>query len=254
MAQFRQNFASVATTINSPASITPVLPVASTPGTTLMIVCAVLGAPSITPPVGWNVVLNNVAASIAIGIFTLPNNTGNISSVPITISSTNGGAVAAIFEIIGANPILVDVTGTQNSGSSNSYGNIALAATNLSQELFLYAAASVNNTFTPSNSSDWGAALVNLACTGATTNMLLAVFMEVNPIGVTPTIGGGYSVSVSNQQAIARFQIPGSIVTARNLIAGQGGVYVGAGGNPAGTLQVPQGQGTGSFYSGSTGG
>lgn len=247
--QFNQ-IATAASAAASPTSITPSLPNPSGAGNSLILAVVATGTPTITPPTGWTVIQNNVApAGLAVALFILPGalNTG-IQSVAVTLTATLGGAVAALFET-NATTLSLDTSGTQN-GTGTSYGNIGLSGTAQFQQLLFYVCGFAAATLTPSNTTVWSGAVGTAVSTNGTPNAQIACFFQVTANIRSSTIGGSFSASVVNQEDIARFFIPGSDAATNNPT----GVYVGAGGNPAGSLQVPQQQGIGNFYSGSTGG
>jgi len=248
----RQAPATAASSAAGPSSIAPSLGAASQPGDTLLLAVVNTNASgTITTPAGWTAIQSNIGPTgLDVGLFLLPGalNSG-IQSVTVTLGGTTGGAVAALFNFIGASPITLDTSAIQ-SATSNSYANLALAATSQYGELLFYVCGFAAATLTPSNSADWSGAIGTAVSTSGAPNAQIACFWQVTPKGITPTIGGGLSASVLNQQAIARFFIPGSNVSP----AGPGeATFIGAGGNPAGSLQVPQPQAPGNFFSGTTG-
>jgi|SRR5215469_2929178 len=247
----------------SPTSIAPSLTNPSKAGNSLLLVVVATGTPTITTPAGWTAIQNNVApAGLAVGLFTLQGLQNNgLQSVTVTITATAGGAVAVLIEFNGTPTLTLDVSGTQ-SATSNSYGNIALAATSQINELLFYVCGFAAATLTPSNSADFSGAIGTAVSTNGTPNAQVACFFENTQKGVTPTIGGSLSASVVNQQDIARFSIAGSVVP---TIGVNGASFVGQSLNPPGIAAgatatqpivvgtAPQPIGQGNFFSGTTG-
>jgi len=248
----RQTPATAASSAAGPSSITPALGVASQAGDTLLLaVVNTNTGGTITTPAGWTAIQSNVGPTgLDVGLFLLPGiqNPG-ITSVVVALGGTLGGAVAALFDFVGAAPIGLDATATQ-SATSNSYANLALAATAQYTQLLFYVCGFAAATLTPSNSADWSGAVGTAVSTTGAPNAQIACFFQITPDDPVPTIGGGLSASVVNQQDIARFNIPGSQV---DTVGPGGATFVGTNNNPAGSLQVPQPIAPGNFFSGTTG-
>lgn len=202
----------------SPASISPALAAASTPGNCLILVVCVTGtAVSITTPAGWTLIQTaTIAATLSVAMFVLPNNVGGITSVAVTVTATGGGAAAAIFEFTGQGPTATVESSANTTATSNSYANPGLSPlVPAANELMFYAIGLAAATVTPANSSEWSSVVGAAVSTSGTPNAQIACFWG-NPydpgIGVVlapPTfnsvIGGSLSASVAHGQVGARF-------------------------------------------------
>jgi hypothetical protein len=219
----------------------------------LLLAVVVTGTtPSITTPAGWTAIQNNVAPTgLACGLFLLngPGNVG-ITGVTVTVGGSGGGAVAALFNFIGASPATVDASGTQN-GTGTSYSNFTVGVALPAGELLFYMVGFAAATLTPSNNAAWSGVLGAVVSTNGTPNAQLGCFIVFNSGQVPfPSLGGSLSASVVNQENQVHLGVPGTFTP---VIGPGGATFVGQSLNPAGPLEVPQPIGTGSFYSGTSG-
>lgn len=246
-----------ASAVVSPATITPTLGVASTKGNLLIIALVLTGtATAFTLPAGgWANVAQTTPTGLLVNVMTLPNNPGGITNVAITITATGGGAVATIFEISNSGSGAVE-SSIASGGTGTSYGPFISGAINQQladfAEMLMYAVGFAAATLTAANDPSWGAATGTGVSTNGVPNAQLANFFIFTSTQFTqPPIGGSFNASVVNGAVIVRFFVAQSFGIPRG--ASGGAIYVGAGGNPAGSLQVPQPQAEGNFFSGTTG-
>jgi hypothetical protein len=253
---FAQAPVTAATSVNSPTSVTPTLGVASAKGNLLLITVFCTGSsPSITTPAGWTLISSAANAVAASAIFAILNNSGGITAVAITISATNGGAVATIYEVA-ATGLLSD-TSLENNYNSNLWGSAPFFSlvTEINELDLITIGVIAANTITTTAQGDFKTITGPTSSTTATTNAQKIDYLSLNcPFPQYDTPGGSVSGGGQNISYLeARFITSQSTPVARG--AG-GGVFVGNSGNPAGPLQVPQPityEGSGGGSTGGTG-
>ena len=250
----------VGTSVNSPATIAASLTSPSTAGTFLLLAVACTGSsPTISTPTNWTLVIGASNASIAVALFEFPKNPGAISSVTVTLNNaTNGGAVASMFEfnpVFGVPTVEVQTAFTQNAQFAFSG---AVAQVQQLEEISLFIVA-FQASVTATNfrtGGDYSGNTAGVSSTVATTNVTIVNEFAINASSTTPTqVGGntnvGIDLSGTAQTGIILVRFAG-IGSAIGRGAGSS-VFESQAGNPAGSLQVPQPQQSGNFFSGSIG-
>lgn len=229
----------VATSTNSPTSITPTFGSSTTSGNFLVLAVITGGtSETITTPASWTLAQSE-GSNATCSLFVYPNNPGSITAVAVTITATNGGAVAVVFEFSGMPTLPVDDGGPFTSAAnSTALPNIFTQAAKFGDlEIFmlgfLNAAQSV---VTGSFSSEWSTAFTARATNGATYNPSLACYWGQSPAMGQTSITGSISPSTFYQAiGLRRTSLISQTLTYTN-VGGQAGIY------------VPQ------FYQGSIGG
>jgi len=206
--------AAAASSVNSPTTITPTLGSGSTQGNILLLVVAVTGtSPTVTTPANWTLIQSSVNSGISLYLFEIQNNLGGITSVAVTVSATNGGAVGALFEYAGDG---VGLTGNiqtpeytaATSGAGTSLPDLFyLKRIVNAQELNFVAAAAFVATFSNTQTGEFGANLIpaNNQSSVATTNVRLECYQGFNPGPTTPTFALGLSAGGGCAMVVARF-------------------------------------------------
>lgn len=238
-----------ASSVASPASITPTLSTASTAGNLLLISVTVSGSsPSAAVPAGWALVSQGTAGAFQTSVFSRVSNPGGITAVAITLSNdTNGGAVATIFEFSSMGSSTVElVTGTFNTGGASVNLNPLALPADYNELVFLTTGGQSGITTTPADTSF--SSVIGGTSTVATTNVTLSSFWYVAAVSNTNGLVS-FNTNSTNFTILARFLSLASSAISRNAQ----GNFVGQSLNPAGSLQVPQPIAPGSFFSGTTG-
>ena len=244
-----------ATSVNSPASVTPTFAATQIGSFLILFVVATGTSPTITTPASWTLLVSTSSTTIAYACFIRPNNPGGITSVAVTVSATNGGAVAGGIEIATAGNPTEDVPSFNTfnfTGSTfSSFTNPIVTA--LGELAFFIVGCIGGNAITLT--SNPGSYVLNASAsassTVATTNAQLAVYQNLSmstsdqvPAG---SIAGGSQPVVNSA---LRFLTSASTPISRGV---GGAIAVGQSLNPAGSLQVPQPIAPGNFFSGTTG-
>lgn len=243
-----------ATSVNSPTSVTPTLGGASTAGNFLFMTVVVTGtSPSITTPASWTLVTGASNATFAIAMFSRPNNPGGITSVAITISATNGGAVATIYEFggIGVAPT-TDLVQSLNFSGTGLTGSQTTPPADLGELEIIVMGVVATSVISTSSQGSFTIITGPTSSTVATTNAQKIDYISLNiptqDTGLTNSVTGG-----AQNIAFAQARYITASSTPLNRGGVNGGIYVGTVNNPAGSLQVPQPIAPGNFGSGTTG-
>lgn len=253
----------VATSVNSPASITASLASASTAGNLLILAVTVTGAtPSISTPAGWTLINSSGNASIAGALFILPRNAGGITTVVVTLTNaTNGGAAASMFEFsnVNANPPPQEfVQSFALTSSAFPFTGSVSQVQQLSELSFFTCGFQATTTLLGAGTGgDYSGNTAGATSTVATTNVTIVNLFAINAGSGTPTQGGGgISPGISLNAAVASAVEFARLALGAGLTIGHGAgesVFVGQSLNPAGSLQTPQPIAPGNFFSGTTG-
>lgn len=241
-----------ATSVNSPASVTPTLAAASKPGNLLIITIIVTGtSPTITTPANWTLIASASNATFAGAVFAILSNAGGITSVAITISATNGGAVATIYEVAGTG-VKADIASFINyTGTSWGGGVVTPLPTAIGELDITVIGVVATSVISTSSPGDFTTITGPTSSTVATTNAQKIDYIDLNtstqetgPVG--SVTGGSQNIAFGQ----VRFITTNSTLFTRGV---GGAIFVGQSLNPAGPLEVPQPIAPGSFFSGTTG-
>lgn len=223
---------SVASNANQPTTITPTLGQASTVGNLLVLVVAVSSSalPSIATPANWTNDQNIAIGVASLAIFHYFNNPGGITSVPVTLTNTNGGACACLMEFSGSGTApAVDFSGSQNGVSNNPLSFPYPVPTTKIGELSIYALCSLPATQTVNTTFEWSQVGTQLNSTNAVSNnCALSTFYAINNGPSTPEItGSALSATVRwINNGVRYFTAGGGGITNDN-ISGNAGILVG---------------------------
>src|SRR5215472_4319406 len=146
-----------ATSVNSPASITPTCAATVAGNLLIMVVVATGASPTVSTPASWNLLGTSGNATVVVAVFSRPNNPGGITSVVVTLNNiTNGGAVASIFEIANMPPGATPDFSVFFNSTSNQFPYTSTSVVSATQELSLYSVGfPTSATLTSTNASDY---------------------------------------------------------------------------------------------------
>lgn len=259
----------VATSVNGATNIAATLSSPSTFGNLLLLSVATGGgAPTITTPAGWTLIASVVTGTIALDLFMLPANPGGIQTIAggVTISNTNGGGVASMFEFSGVSSASLDQSNTQNGTSAAPLQLVLSGVATQNNELFFAVFAHTTAfSLTSANLTNFSADTASGTSTVATNNVVLHNFWGQNFLNApNPAMAGNGTLTGSTAWRNLMVRLFGGPTIINNNVSGNPGLLV-ASGAPAPSAtpnsnangyggEVPGPIGSGSFFSGMIGG